>query len=239
MRNDPPPSRFFLVHIMKTGGTSLLKGLLDNYEPHEVYPEQGEPLYASVDRLRSVSPDDLMELKVVSGHFPYVVTELVRPDVCLTVLRDPVERTISLLRHCKRYVPHMRDHSLEAIYEDPFMYPLMIRDYQVKQFALSFDDDLPDKAHLADVVVTDARLAAAKANLDQVEVIGLQDRYDELLVELSGRFGWEFRRDHRWHQSTDDSPVPTSLRNQITGDLTQDLKFFEYALELHEERRTA
>ncbi len=59
------------------------------------------------------------ELRIVLGHVPYAVRSLLTKDyVAMTLLRDPVDRTISYLKHCRRYhIEHMAQ-TLEQIYED-------------------------------------------------------------------------------------------------------------------------
>lgn len=56
-----------------------------------------------------------------AGHFPFVAVDLLGGDLTtITVLRDPVERTISFLRQRKRNNPVHKAHRLEQMYEHPF-----------------------------------------------------------------------------------------------------------------------
>ena len=64
-------------------------------------------------------PERRATIRGYMGHYPYVASQLLGEDpVTLTILRDPVERTISYLKHCKRYHDHHRELSLEEIYRD-------------------------------------------------------------------------------------------------------------------------
>jgi hypothetical protein len=77
-------------------------------------------------------------IRAYTGHFPYVATRLLdMPLTTLSLLREPVARTISYLKHCKRYQPRHRDLALEAIYEDLFFYPTLIHNHQTKIFAMT------------------------------------------------------------------------------------------------------
>src|ERR1700722_10289365 len=111
---------------MKTGGTSLVVHLQKEFRPHEVYPDAGldrrDPddvaPYAAVGDLVALSSSRRAEIRLYAGHFPFAARDLIGTDVrTLTLLREPVERTISVLKHFKRLRDRYRDLSLEAIYE--------------------------------------------------------------------------------------------------------------------------
>ena len=243
-----PGRTFFFLHVMKTGGSSMLRNIIDNFPVGQVEPDTrlgggpkpGEPpTYASLERLRSLPRARRDEVRVYAGHYPFWVTDLVPTDVIMTVLRDPVERTISFLRHCRRYEPGRADLALEEIYEGPWYFPFLVRDYQSKLFALRPSDDQPDRAHLATLEMDQARLDAALANLDRVDLLGFQHRYEELLDALRGRYGWTFPVEHRQRVATEEWPVSSSLRRRIEGDNAADVEFFRRALELADRRRAA
>src|SRR5262249_27089146 len=101
---DPEPRRFFFVHVQKTAGTALWRRMKEQFAPAAVYPGpgDGEPpdTVLSVEHLRARWVARRAELRVVTGHFPLCTVELLdAPFVTLTLLRDPVERTLSQLRH--------------------------------------------------------------------------------------------------------------------------------------------
>jgi hypothetical protein len=128
---SPGAPRFFFVHVMKTGGTSFVFQLSANFAPAEVYPNEIldrraptdlEP-YASLADLERLSPQRRAQIRVFTGHLPFAARELIGPDVVtLTLLRDPVERTISVLKHFKRLYARYRDLPLDAIYDDEIVY---------------------------------------------------------------------------------------------------------------------
>lgn len=240
LRSVDDDTTFFFVHVMKTGGSTFVQHLNANFPPGRRYPVQdlGDEhirAYYQVDYVRRLEPEVRDRIRIWAGHFPFAVSELVGADVTLAVLRDPVERTVSFLRHCKRYRPAMRDLPLEAIYEDSWLHPTYIRNYQAKLFAMTTADKL--ESHLDVVEVDDARLATAKANVERVDVLGLHERYDDFVAAAAERFGWRFGTLPDLEVSTEDWDVPASFRRRIAEENAADLEFFDHARAVHDRQR--
>jgi hypothetical protein len=229
--------RFFFVHIMKTGGATFRRHIEDNFPaPGAVYPDpelEGNLREANIliDRVMHLAPERRGQIRAYTGHFPSVVPRLLDPRlVTITLLRDPVARTISYLKHCKRYHERHRDLALEEIYEDPFSYPTLIRDHQVKIFAMTEEDRLESYMDVIDV--DDERLRVAEASLEAIDVVGLHERYGELLEEVQRRFGWTIRTRPSWRVSEEDEStwrVGASFRRRIEADNQSDVAFYEFA----------
>jgi len=257
--------RFFFVHVMKTGGTSFVLHLLSNFAPNEVYPsdferrEPGDPEpYASLAELSALSPQRRAEIRFYSGHFPYVARELIGGDVTtLTLLRDPVARTVSVLRHFKRLFPRFRAASLDEIYEEPFIFRHYIENFQTRVFALTQEDEprsfasavgyreiraalddaapLPVPAPADTIEIDDARYARARSNLAHVDVVGVSEHFPALVDELRRRFGWwpaGLDVDARANVSVEDWDVRPSLRDRIVHDNAYDAELHRLASEL-------
>ncbi len=97
--------------------------------------------YVSVSRLLRLSPERRAAIRVYTGHFPFVASELLDLDlVTMTLLRDPVERTISVLKHFKRLSRRYHSHELDDIYEDPFVFAHFIENHQTRMFSVTADD---------------------------------------------------------------------------------------------------
>jgi hypothetical protein len=127
----------FFVHIMKTGGTSVSRLLLEHFGEKAIYP----PADAMGPTLNKMKPSELLELppeqrahiQVYSVHMPAWVAGAVAPEFCsFTVLREPVARTISHLRQAAS-TPWASE-SLEEIWDDP-QWRLRLVDYQTPFFA--------------------------------------------------------------------------------------------------------
>src|SRR4029450_5128014 len=102
-RMTVPPRHWFFVHLHKTAGTSLLQRLRVALGDDAVYPTVSDnwTYFATMDLdlLRRRFVEQVDRIRVITGHFPLCTTELLgAPFVTFTVLRDPVERTLSALR---------------------------------------------------------------------------------------------------------------------------------------------
>jgi hypothetical protein len=231
--------RLFFVHVMKTGGATFRRHIEHNLGVEHVYPnpDVDTDLLAaniSVEYVVDLPADRVRELQAYTGHFPFAITQILPgPFVTATVLRDPVERTISYLKHCRKYQEQHHGMALEAIYEDPWYFPTWIENHQVKVFSFT-PEDHPQL--VADVITVDeARVATAKANLESVDFLGLHEHYDDFVGEVSEHFGWTGEVPPSWHVSEPEE-IPASFRRRIADDLATDVAFFEHAREQYHRR---
>lgn len=258
----PPDGHTYLfLHIMKTGGTSLLRHLADNFGATAVDPPQhllrtpSDPSgYSSLRRLRDLGADRRAEVRVYAGHYPYLVVDLVNPTATFTILRDPIERAISLLKQAQRGREPFIGRPLEEIYEAPEVGPSLVINYQVKLFAMSAEDldrhrelclglfgprdsDPADQPHSIALEIDQAHVDLAVARLSEVTVFGFQSRYDEVIDELQRQFRWHLPNEHRVRRAPAADVVPPSFRARLEEELAADVEFYRRAEELHEQRR--
>ncbi len=147
MTSPPEPRRFFFVHIQKTGGVSLYVRMWRYFGREAVYPapSDGSPITVAPQLFPHILLERWKarrdEIKVVTGHFPLCMTELLDADFAtFTVLRDPVERTLSYLRHHRDTTPADSELSLEEIYEDPARFRPFIENHMVKMLSLRAEE---------------------------------------------------------------------------------------------------
>ena len=223
-------TRYFFLHLHKTAGTALWRRLQRQFEPAQLYPGPHDDKAPD----RTLVPEYLIEryharrdeIAVVTGHFPLCTTELLGDDFrTFTVLRHPVERTISVLQHHRDLTPDDREKSLDEIYDDPVR-QLLIRNHMIKMVALRHEE-MTDGA-LTDISFDRARLDLAKQRLATIDVVGVQTRFEEFCAELGRRFGWDLGAPVEANKSTP-APVSDELRRRIETDNALDIEFYEHA----------
>jgi hypothetical protein len=240
----PSDQRFFFIHVMKTAGATFRQHVYANFPAGAVYPDRRldpdmrEANY-EIAYLLGLPASRHARFLAYTGHFPFVVTDMLDGMlgghlVTLTIVRDPVDRVISYLKHAKVHHDRHRDRSLEEIYDDAFYFRCFLWNHQTKIFAITEDDQV---SSYMDVVEIDGRrLEIAKANLARVDVLGLSERFDEFCAELASRYGWTFAAVEN-RRVGPPAEVSSQLRRRIAHDNAADLEFYAYATSLYEQRR--
>src|SRR5206468_4788783 len=126
--------------------------------------------YTDASRALAVTPERDAQIDVYTGHFPYMVSQLIDPTlVVLTLLREPVARTISVLQHFQRLDDRYRDLDLAAIYDDDHVFRSFVSNHQTAFFSRTPDDG---EQWIRDPIkVDDDRFTLAQRNLENVSVV--------------------------------------------------------------------
>ena len=231
--------RFFFVHLQKTGGTALFQRLRATFGPPAVYPlpdDKGDVrAVLDVKHLIEQFRRHREDIRVVTGHFPLCAVEVLEgPFTTFTLLRDPVERTLSTLRRRKVAEERFVGLELEAIYDDPAIQAI-VRNHMVKMLSLS-PAEMTDTPLTAPVDVDDSRLDRAKENLrGAIDVFGFQEHFDDFCGRLEARYGWDLGPP-RFANRTRHGPVSDGLRERIATDSRLDVELYQYAQGLSDER---
>lgn len=254
----PPRRRFFFVFIQKTGSTSLDLRLRRLFGDACYPPAQGErawPVWelAIPSLLVARWPSHRDGVEVITGHYPPCTVELLGDEFTMfTVLRDPVERTLSFLRHWAERNERFAGWPLERIYDDrDLRRSRLVNDHMVSMLSLTPDRvDFglgsylvdrraaeesgspegvePDLAEPSDVGPTE--LARAKEQLLAMEVVGVQEHLEAFCAELSQRFGWDLGPPVRAN-TTDPVRTSRSFRRRVAQDNALDEELYELARE--------
>lgn len=176
------PSQFFFLHVMKTAGSTFREAFSRILPAGDVWPPTS-PDDPSRDEeserstiTRYLSLDSLAQMigtgerpRFVSGHYPYAARALLQAAstagddvVCMTMLREPVARTLSFLAHTRRHSVGLRDRSDEEIYEDPWWFDRFVHNHQTRLFSITLDEATAprsDQLFLAEVIRAMAALS--------------------------------------------------------------------------------
>jgi len=232
---------FFFVHVQKTAGTTLLIRLGNQFPPSANYPDDsdgdkfGIMPQMNVDHLVERWPERCREVEVIAGHFPLCTAELLGGGfTTFTVLREPVERTLSYLRHHRKLTPADQHLSLEEVYEDPLRFDRLVHNHMVKMFAMTTEE--MTGWVMTTVEFTPEHLERAKERLVSVDVVGLQEDFEPFCSELEDRFGWDLG-EPVVANDTPHEEVSNAFRARIAADSALDVELYEFARDLVASRR--
>jgi hypothetical protein len=196
MANTPPV--IIHLHIPKNAGTSLsrmMKMKLGFWPPANLV-HHGTVLgyyymkHADrVERLRGLTPQGARRLRFVEAHGGFGLHEFIpRPCTYVTVLRQPLDRTVSSFYFQRQEGLIKPDLPIERwIYEDHPHRVWYADNAQVRYLA-------GERGEIVDVPngqCTAAMLERAKQRLaKEFLLFGLSERFDESMVLLRRRLGW-------------------------------------------------
>lgn len=231
------PQRFFFIHVQKTAGTSFRQHLKANFAPAQIYPPTNMRMVEYLDRyvdaasLVALPPPERDAFTMVHGHYPHVTVGRVGGErITISILRDPVDRVVSLLRMNAKVREGDEGKCLEEIYEDRLFFDMQIKDHQAKVFGMVERDE--SNCVLRDVTMDQERLAIAESNLESVDLLGFQDDLDGLLERLVHRFGWTRAPEPSRENVSEGREASDALRRRIAADNPIDQEFWAFACEL-------
>ena len=188
------------LHIPKTAGSAFSHHLKNQFSHQTICPA------AYLPNLLEIPRDQRAKYKLISGHFSdYARAIFEVPVDCLTVLREPVERVVSLLRyqtHLARggplYISHASHASIakfsSRFHEEVlkgFYAILYTSDNQIFQTLSNHQVRVISGVRIEpNYGLTRDDLDAAKKNLVNYKFLGLTERMQDSLDLLAYTFGW-------------------------------------------------
>jgi hypothetical protein len=235
------PQRYFFMHIPKTAGMTLYYRLIRCHGKtlYPLPPDRGRVDAAKdIDHLTRCFAMHRSQIRIVVGHFPRCIDAVLGvPLTTFTILRNPVDRTLSLLRQHKQQDQGFRDSALEDVYADPVLFHGLIHNFMVKCLTVTVDEIA--QGVMTIVPYDEGRLEQAKHVLEhRIELFGLHEDFDTFCEELSSRFGWDLGDDALLTNQTSAMDVSDELRQRIAHDSTLDMQLYDFARDLLLRRRS-
>ncbi|MGA2773965.1 MAG: sulfotransferase family 2 domain-containing protein [Bryobacteraceae bacterium] len=247
---------YYFLHIPKAAGSTFCFSVLPKlFDPAEICPAHDYP------EILSIPPAEIPRFRLFRGHFYYFFHRLLpAKPVYLTFLRDPIERTLSLYDYICREARHFQYDAMRSLKDglrDTVGLPeLLPPNFQVTALAC----DLDPVRTMAEARASHPRgldeysviygemtkrlptrddLATARRRLEDMEFVGIAERFDESVRLLCGTFGWAVPE----YESMNVAPARTR-RDQIPPDVLDalmrahelDYELYEFAKSLFAKR---
>lgn len=238
-RNERKRSKKFVyfIHIRKTAGTSMRSVLRHNYSKEQTCPELSQ-----ADLMTKHAGEDigkyLDQFRLVSGHYYTLPKYFITKREVVTILREPIARTISeinQIRNDSRDLLHAQAIALRV--EDMFTderFDKALKNSQTRFLVMNANAGY---AGLSD----GERVAVAKKYLDRIAFVGLTEQFDLSVKMMCTLFGWsmpmrtpQLNRKITAAGIKDDESLP--YRDLIEQHNTLDVEVYEYAKQLFERR---
>lgn len=210
------------LHVPKTAGTTLNRLIEWEYPLSKMYSIDPVFYEWSAAHLRKRSSDQLKRIRIFKGHMTFGLHEVLpQPATYITILRDPVDRTLSAYYFMRNYKLH------------PLYWRFRREKWTLEDFVRRSPRDNVQSKILAGAEYrepcTAEIFARAKENLLQYfSVVGLSERFEESLALMKLRFGWKLQRYSRFNV-TRTRPGKADIP-QATLDLIEEKESFDIAL---------
>lgn len=219
------------LHLMKTGGRTLVHILKQNYDKETRFHCSQKPGETLQD-LQRMSEEQRRSLQLFYGHIEFGLHELLpQSSTYVTLLRHPVERVISHYYYgffTEKHYTHDLVNTQNISLTDYMKYGMTELDNgQTRRIAGAMSSQIPFGK------CTPELLETAKRNLDEkFLLVGLTERFDEFLLLLGRSLGLKqmlYTRSNVNTQKSASRPITEADRASVLNYNQLDLDLYHYA----------
>lgn len=232
--------QILVIHTMKAAGTSLRRALIAQLGEQDVYPNDTH-LRADPRGWYPV-PGKLLEhvrdgrtggARLLIGHVPYVLADrLPTRPLTVALLRDPIERAVSMLEHRRSRTKRFRGASYADLLANDRFVRCQIRDYQTKMFAFEHDSEWAEGVN-APLAIDDERFDRAVGRLAEVDVLGVLEDMPRFAQRLQDRTGIALGvQPHDNQGRYDREPLHPAIRDRLEELTVRDALLYRRTIEL-------
>lgn len=215
MKNE----RLIFLHLPKNAGTSMNSILKKNYSSDEIYEVRfNVDRSGNLEEFKGMPQDDRDKIKFLSGHFNFGLhTYFSNPFQYVSMMRHPVERTVSFYNYIKR----KENHRLKDVVKDKSLIECVreVKDFDVvngQARKLSGTDD------------ESLMLEKALENIDNhFAFMGIQEYFEESILLLGHKLNTKVGYLSHLNKAGADHQIDNQLIEEIEKLNQVDLELYE------------
>ncbi|MGI0026214.1 MAG: sulfotransferase family 2 domain-containing protein [Nitrosopumilaceae archaeon] len=246
----------YFMHIPKTAGTTLVTIIDDHFDLDSICKAQ---LWVQILQNRH---QDFAKCRLIRGHFGYGLHNILpKKPAYITMLRDPIERTISQYEHSRRSkFARLKDSSIidtsfSHLINDPTASPIFTNkqtrhlalDLDVLSLTAHMDKDSKDNffydsfmAFMSPDISDEKMLNIAKQHLSEFAFFGITERFEDSLSLMCYTFGWKpipniIKQNVAPSRSAKEELAKETL-DAITECTRLDTELYQYACKIFDDR---
>lgn len=205
------------MHIPKTGGTTLSVIFRKQYKANEIFDHDSYEF--KIKKVDQLGEEEKRKIKAVAGHYNYGIHQhFSKPSNYFTMLRDPVDRVISLYYFLQNYPGYER-----------------VRDMTLEEFVLKEPEAQNNQTIMVCGNPENPDITKAKENLKTFTVVGVTELFNETLFCLKNEYAWgdiHYTRKNITKNRMAKEEVPSPLKNLIRKYNAMDMELYDFAKKL-------
>ncbi|CAH0148633.1 hypothetical protein SRABI96_00654 [Peribacillus sp. Bi96] len=205
------------MHVPKTGGTTLSAIFRKQYQVHEIFDH--DSYESQIKKVDQLGAEEKRKIKAVAGHYYYGIHQhFSKPSNYFTMLRDPVDRVISLYFFLQNQPGYER-----------------VRDMTLEEFVLKDPEAQNLQTRLVCGNAEEPDIEIAKENLKTFSVVGVTELFNETLFCLKKEYAWgdiHYTRKNITKNRLAKDEVPSELINLIKTYNAWDIELYDLAKQL-------
>lgn len=225
---------YVFLHIGKTAG-STVRGALATVFPTEVIC----PLVFH-KQITDMPIEDRDQYELFSAHIGFdLAGELAsEPGNIFTLLRDPVDRVISLYYYWReiegdRGGPVFAKELPFLEFLDSDKAAVVVDVHNTQTWQIAFSHDSPTRRKLKAHLSEDEVFKQALDNIEQMKVIGVQEHIEQFRGALEAAYGWNLPELHKLNTTQKRErreEVPFEIKRKIQSLNAMDIELYAYVL---------